>query len=290
MINLLLRYSALMFLCVSTALAQIPNTGFENWTGNNPDGWATSNAGELITVTASNTAHSGSYSARGEVISFFTTVLQPVLQIGPDARGYAYTQRPAAFTGYYQFFPTGGDRFAINVALFKGGIEGTSVALAAAALSTNVSSWTQFSTPFTYFNGETPDTCIIQIQIVGPGTGLNATPHAGSYFLLDDLDFSGTTGIAQNTTSQPIIFYLEQNYPNPFNPSTTVEFTLPSHSMTKLVVYNTIGQEIAVLVNGELEPGFHSVTFNGNGLPSGIYYYKLTAGTNVGIGKMNLLK
>ncbi len=292
MITSLLRCTAVLILFASTTIAQIPNAGFETWTGNDPDGWVTDNASPVYTtVTPTTNAHSGSYAVRGDVVSYFTAIIEPVIQSGPGGAGFSCTQRPTAITGYYQFFPAGGDMFAVNVGLIKGGIISgiqDTVAWAAAVLPSSVTSWTQFSVPFTYHSSGTPDTCIIQIMIVGPGPSVNF--HLGSYFLLDDLAFSGTTGVAPGTISQPISFRLGQNYPNPFNPSTTIEFTLPSRTFADLVVYNTLGQEVVQLVNSELESGLHSVTFAGNGLPSGIYYYRLTAGTNVGIGKMNLLK
>jgi hypothetical protein len=290
MITFLLRSTVGVLFLFTTALAQIPNAGFEAWGSVDPDGWVTSNAGGYNTVTASATVHSGSHSARGDVISFFTVTLQPILQSGLGGGGFAYTSRPGAFSGYYQFYPTGGDRFAVNVILFKGGIGGSAVASASAALSNTVGSWTQFTVPFNYLTSETPDTCVIQIQIIGPDTGTSSSPHVGSYFLLDDLSFSGATGVAQGGNTQPASFSLAQNYPNPFNPSTIIEFSLPLRSSTRLIVYNLLGQEVARLVNGEVGEGHHSVTFNGASLSSGMYIYKLTAGTHVGTGKMNLIK
>lgn len=68
---------------------------------------------------------------------------------------------------------------------------------------------------------------------------------------------------------------LEQNYPNPFNPSTTISYALPHRSYVKLTVFNTLGQQAATLVNGEVEAGYHQVTFNAGGLASGVYFYRL---------------
>ncbi|HXG01391.1 MAG TPA: T9SS type A sorting domain-containing protein, partial [Bacteroidota bacterium] len=75
----------------------------------------------------------------------------------------------------------------------------------------------------------------------------------------------------------PQAFSLAQNYPNPFNPSTTIGYTLPVAAEVKLSVFDLLGREIAGLVNGRLEAGSHSVIFDGNGLASGVYLYRLDA-------------
>ena len=76
----------------------------------------------------------------------------------------------------------------------------------------------------------------------------------------------------------PAAFALQQNYPNPFNPNTTIAFSLPSISFVTLKVYNLLGQEVAVLVNEQLPAGTYAKTFRADGLASGMYLYKLTAG------------
>jgi len=70
-------------------------------------------------------------------------------------------------------------------------------------------------------------------------------------------------------------FDLSQNYPNPFNPTTNIKFTIAKQGNYKLVVYNLLGEEVAVLMNGTLEKGSHQVVFNGSNLASGIYVYSL---------------
>jgi hypothetical protein len=75
----------------------------------------------------------------------------------------------------------------------------------------------------------------------------------------------------------PVQYALEQNYPNPFNPSTTITYALPDRSQTTLLVYNTLGQMVRELVNGEIEAGYHEVQFNASGLASGVYLYRMQA-------------
>ncbi|MBK8382713.1 MAG: T9SS type A sorting domain-containing protein [Ignavibacteria bacterium] len=78
-------------------------------------------------------------------------------------------------------------------------------------------------------------------------------------------------------------FLLQQNYPNPFNPKTIINYAIPSNvkrqtSNVKLIIYNSLGKQITTLVNEKHNPGSYSVEFNGEGLPSGIYFYKIEAG------------
>jgi len=99
----------------------------------------------------------------------------------------------------------------------------------------------------------------------------------------------GTTGISSNTVIAKD-FSLNQNYPNPFNPSTTISFTIPYSSFTTLKVYNLLGQEVATLVNRETEAGSLEIKWNASDLSSGIYLYKLQAGSFTETKKMILVK
>jgi hypothetical protein len=92
----------------------------------------------------------------------------------------------------------------------------------------------------------------------------------------------------------PTKINLRQNYPNPFNPGTLIEYDLPSREYVSLRVYNMLGQEVAVLVNGEQEPGYKSVKFEtasaAGGLPSGVYIYRIMAGIFSDTKKMLLVR
>jgi hypothetical protein len=102
----------------------------------------------------------------------------------------------------------------------------------------------------------------------------------GSFTYSDELDFN----------ILPERFALEQNYPNPFNPETVIKFQLPSKEFVSLKIYNVLGIEVAVIINEEREAGVHEITFNADGLTSGVYYYTLLAGDFVKTNKMILLK
>ena len=91
-------------------------------------------------------------------------------------------------------------------------------------------------------------------------------------------------------TVAPDRFSLDGNYPNPFNPSTTIRYGLPGHVHVVLDVFTIIGQKVAELVNADMEAGYHEVQFHGDKLGSGIYFYRLQAGSFVDVKKLVLCK
>jgi len=93
-----------------------------------------------------------------------------------------------------------------------------------------------------------------------------------------------------NESVTPVSFNLKQNYPNPFNPSTTIQYSLEKRSYVKLTVYSILGELIETLVDKEQNNGLYSVNFNGDRFPSGIYFYKLSAGNKNFVKKMILIK
>jgi hypothetical protein len=99
-----------------------------------------------------------------------------------------------------------------------------------------------------------------------------------------------STGMNERSGILPGTFLLGQNFPNPFNPSTTISFSLPSRSFTLLKVFEVIGKEVATLVSGDLPAGNYSRQWNATNMSSGVYYYRLEAGTNAATKKMLFLK
>jgi hypothetical protein len=98
-----------------------------------------------------------------------------------------------------------------------------------------------------------------------------------------------TTSIS-NETRELQKFKLEQNYPNPFNPMTTIEFQLPRAGIATLRVFDLLGREVSRLLDGEMKPGRHRVTFDAANLASGFYFYKLKAAGLVQVKKMLLVR
>ncbi|MGB5288100.1 MAG: T9SS type A sorting domain-containing protein, partial [Ignavibacteriaceae bacterium] len=121
-----------------------------------------------------------------------------------------------------------------------------------------------------------------------------------------DLDFGfavGENGLILRTTTggEPVTkvdestltvneFKLEQNYPNPFNPSTSLQYAISNRQFVSLKVYDVLGNEIATLVNEEKERGVYSVTFDASNLASGLYLYRIQAGSFTKTKKMILIK
>ncbi len=122
---------------------------------------------------------------------------------------------------------------------------------------------------------------------VNAAYNINGSPMPGTVnFTID-----GTLGVIETKTDiQPVTYVLEQNYPNPFNPSTTISFSLPNSGNISLKVYNVVGQEVATLLNGYKTVGQYNVTFNASNLSSGVYFYRLDAGSYTVAKKMLLVK
>jgi Secretion system C-terminal sorting domain len=100
----------------------------------------------------------------------------------------------------------------------------------------------------------------------------------------------GVTSVEGEQNGVPQQYLLSQNYPNPFNPSTTVRYGLPQRSHVTITVFNALGQQVAILQDGEQEAGYHEVRFDGSSLSSGVYLYRLQAGDFVQSRKLLLLR
>lgn len=107
--------------------------------------------------------------------------------------------------------------------------------------------------------------------------------------IIEGFEDSTITDVEENPEI-PTNFTLFQNYPNPFNPETVIRYTLSVIGNVKLTVFNTLGQEVAVLVDEEKLPGSYEVVFNASNLPSGAYFYRLQTKNFVETKKMLLIK
>lgn len=100
----------------------------------------------------------------------------------------------------------------------------------------------------------------------------------------------GVTWIDDKSHNRPAHYTLGQNYPNPFNPNTTIEFAVPTSGFVSLKVYDLLGQEVTILVQEEKSAGQHIATWDASGIASGVYFYRLQAGSFIDTKKLILLR
>ncbi|QQS35547.1 MAG: T9SS type A sorting domain-containing protein [Ignavibacteriales bacterium] len=154
-----------------------------------------------------------------------------------------------------------GITYAHNIS-FSNDAENWSGAISEAASSHE--EWTEH-----YFDNV--DSRYIKLEILYPSNG-QGNP-AGIW----EAEIWGSTVVSSSDDPEilPESFSLTQNYPNPFNPSTQIQFSIKEKSLANLAIYNLLGEKVRILFDGEVEAGNHTVLFNADELPSGVYFYKL---------------
>jgi hypothetical protein len=126
------------------------------------------------------------------------------------------------------------------------------------------------------------------VQIIFQADAANSV---WSFLYIDDVSLTNQiTGVEKEKGLFPIRFELKQNYPNPFNPSTQIEFSLPKKEQVSLKIFNSIGDEVATLVNEALPAGIHNRTWNAADVASGVYFFRLQAGGFIETKKLVLMK
>jgi len=156
-------------------------------------------------------------------------------------------------------------------------------------------------------------TAISQYQITGSVIGSGGYTTTNTNFIFNNTIGESFIGKSINTGNQqligfwyvyqkqtitaindeeniPISFKLEQNYPNPFNPTTKIKYAVPERTRVVIKIYDITGSEISTLVNKELDTGWYEMDFNATALSSGVYFYRMQAGSYVSIKKMLLIK
>jgi len=123
---------------------------------------------------------------------------------------------------------------------------------------------------------------------------IDTSPFNGvNFYRLKQIDFSGTyefSDVIEVDFGTPSQYTLGQNYPNPFNPATTIKYSVVHAGLVQLIVYNTLGEQLMIMVNENQLPGKYELTLDGSSLSSGVYFYQLRAGDFIATKKMLLIK
>ncbi|MBD3382420.1 MAG: T9SS type A sorting domain-containing protein [candidate division Zixibacteria bacterium] len=130
------------------------------------------------------------------------------------------------------------------------------------------------------------DWCFTVTDVVYSG----AVYDSGANQVTEACESGWVFGINGLSSTRPDDFGLHQNRPNPFNPVTEISFRLESPTSVRLAIYNITGQRVASLINGIMDAGLHSVTWDGSAYSSGIYFYRLETEYGIESRKMILMK
>lgn len=249
-----MRKSALIFLlifCPLFFIAQIPNSGFENWTSlgsyENPDGWGTMN--NTTTLAGVYTATKGTPGSPGNSYlkltskTVLTTVVNGIAVSGrldsttmQPISGFPFNQRPANFTGKWQHMIYGTSQGSLSVVLTRWDVAGNNrvtVATVNYTMSGMAMSWANFALPFTYTDGGNPDTCIITLKASGNN------PTNNDYLWVDNLGFTGTVvGIKDQSTLTSAV----DVFPNPSKDLVNLKFNTSEAQKIKIEISDISGK------------------------------------------------
>ncbi len=265
----LLTYFFITFLAfTSSVYAQnpVPNPGFENWTNGSPDNWFTGNIpgfGEPVTQTTP--PRSGALAAKGEVLSFDGQPLVPIL-IATDLTGTGFnvTQRYGNLSFYYKFLPNSTESLVASAVFYN---NATAVGAATLEITTTTSTFTKADLEFIYFMNTVPNKCIITFAI----NDSSSVFTLGSYFVIDDVELSGTVGI--NQSKNPTI-QLKNISPNPVNNLTTINFSLLKAETVGIELFDVTGKRLLNIVSEEMA-GENRKEIDLSFIPNGFYYLKM---------------
>jgi hypothetical protein len=283
------RYIGLLFLGVffsGLSFGQIPNGGFEFWvtdpdSNNNPVGWQTTNSFPLVNVEPVEPGCAGNYAMRVKTLD----VGFPFPGVAILEAAHVFAQPPTTFSACVKSTIMPGDQGLIIIALMKGDTVVASTDSCTFKIDSSYSQFTHLEFRIATRSNLVPDSLFIVVA-----SGL-AGSHVGTEMIVDELAFGvGAPADVPVRETLPHAFLLHQNYPNPFNPSTTIRYALPEASVVSLIVYDLLGRTVAVLVDEKREAGVHEAIFDAQGLPSGLYFYRLRTGDFTQTRKLVLLQ
>jgi hypothetical protein len=198
--------------------------------------------------------------------------------------GFENNNWTTVYSGTYQVTGTGWQYIDLTTPFFYDGTNNLLI-----EICFNNSSYTTNTT----VNGTTvANTLVHNHQDISSGDGCVQITTPGSVTAKPNISlmYTNILSVHNNQTGMPKDYSLSQNYPNPFNPVTKIEFGLPKQSFVTLKVYDLLGREVASLVNDTKQAGYYSVDFDAGALSSGVYIYRLSAGSFMQTMRMVVVK
>jgi hypothetical protein len=243
---------------VAISEAQIPNAGFETWTSmgsyNNPDSWSCLNdmTASMSTYTCMKGTPGNPGTSYLKLVSKTVTGMGVMPGVGVSGNidpvtfqptsGFAYNQRPTSLTGSFQHMIAGSSQGFIDVQ-FTYWDNGMNMDMPLASghldLTGMAMSWTTFSVPINYLNGNSPDSCRITFSASG------STPTDNDYLYVDNLAFSGVAaGIAENHFDANITLF-----PNPASEKMTIDLSALNDKKVSLEIFDVQGKQVKTISN-----------------------------------------
>ncbi|NVO02923.1 MAG: T9SS type A sorting domain-containing protein [Bacteroidetes bacterium] len=272
---------AVVLLLISTFVkAQIPNNGFESWTGTNPDQWSTLNsytsAAGVYTAAKLTPGHSGTSAIKLTTKNIAGIGIVPGLATSGTMQypgynfsgGFPYTTRAQKLTGYFQWmsFVSNKDSAMIAVYLFKyNNISGNRDTIGKGVFYKGpmVMSWTAFNVNINYMSGEYPDSALIVLA----SSYKQSSAQVNSYLYVDDMAFSGTVAgienISNNTPKCSI-------FPNPASDQIVISFLNKEKNKKQIVIADITGK---IAFNGETHQ--EKLPVDVSGFEKGFYFYQV---------------
>ena len=250
----------------TVAISDNAESGIGNWT--------TTGSWSVHTDSYHSASHSFAYAPYAANANGSLTLAAPINS----------SSSPVMFLTFWQRYDVENTYDFCNVEVSAD--NGTTWQSVAAYTGTNLT-WTQQSFNITNLTGGSSQ---VKVRF-----RLTSDPSVqGQGWWVDDItltDYCGTlTGVNHTQTGVPMTFALNQNYPNPFNPTTTIKFQIPKQAFLTIKVYDILGKLVETLVNENKDAGYYDINFDASNLASGLYIYKIEAGTFNDTKKMILIK
>lgn len=262
----------------------VPNSGFENWTNNEPDNWLTLNIpGVAVSCQQTNISQSGSSALKGIVVPMAGGFLWPPYVVSTNQAGdpFPVDQSYSNLSFYYQLDLKGNaEFFEATVAIADGSDNGIAGGNAEFFSNANTGVFTLANVPITYISGN-PAGAYIAFAIYDTLDG--AGVEGGSYYIVDEVSLNFFSNIEEVSSSVTI----NLPYPNPASSQINIPFVLKDQSQVSMKIYDVLGRKVSDTDYGTLQAGSYKEVMNVSSWMPGIYYCEIS--TDYGFNKMQFL-